>query len=57
MVNYREGLNTDDIRPRSELMVTTVAHDISLMKEPVSKGSDQNNALRFGICIWIISIF
>ncbi|XP_076948616.1 uncharacterized protein At4g18490-like [Bidens hawaiensis] len=42
----REGLNTDDIRPRSESMVTTVAHDISLMKEPVSKGSDQNNALR-----------
>ncbi|XP_076891660.1 uncharacterized protein At4g18490-like [Bidens hawaiensis] len=42
----REGLNTDDIRPRSESMLTSVAHDISLMKEPVSKGSDQNNALR-----------
>ncbi|XP_076941543.1 uncharacterized protein At4g18490-like [Bidens hawaiensis] len=42
----REGLNTDNIRPRSESMVTTVAHDISLMTEPVSKGSDQNNALR-----------
>ncbi|XP_076954500.1 uncharacterized protein At4g18490-like [Bidens hawaiensis] len=45
----REGLNTDNIRPRSESMVTTVAHDISLMKEPVSKGSDQNNALRSNV--------
>ncbi|XP_076892919.1 uncharacterized protein At4g18490-like [Bidens hawaiensis] len=46
----REGLNTDNIRPRSESMVMTVAHDISLMKEPVSKGSHQNNALRSDVC-------
>ncbi|KAI3796807.1 hypothetical protein L1987_39493 [Smallanthus sonchifolius] len=37
----RECLNADNIRPRNERMVTTVAHDI-MKEKPVSKGSDQN---------------
>ncbi|KAI3793351.1 hypothetical protein L1987_35968 [Smallanthus sonchifolius] len=41
--NYRECLNADNIRSRTERMVTITAHDI-MKEKPVSKGSDQNTA-------------
>ncbi|KAI7740883.1 hypothetical protein M8C21_021983, partial [Ambrosia artemisiifolia] len=45
--NTREALSADNIRSRSESVVSTVAHDISLMKEkPVLKGNDQISANR-----------
>lgn len=56
MVNYRECLDADKVKPSIEPMVTTVTRDIGPMKqELVSRGGDQNtehvNSLRFEILL------
>lgn len=58
MVNCRECLNADNIKPRNEPMSTTMTHNIGPTKEEhASRERDQNpvhiNALRFGFGIYI----